>query len=365
MKLNLNTNLATQLKTVLWIAFFWMIISILQLGYEYAVEAQHDEIPNWNWDREFLKFFLINTGTFFVIGLVGGAAIVFFLQRWFRTLPYGLAILYGVISFIVLFFVLTCFQMAFFASMSIKLEQVPREVLRSIRVYFFSIEFAKNFIFWMLVLIGTLLGLFVSDKYGPGGLKKFLLGQYFHPKQEERIFMFLDLKGSTSIAEKLGESQYFEFLKEVIKDATPAILNTRGEIYQYVGDEIVISWPLAMGIKNANCIRCFFEIQQALKQKNESFEKHFGVQPVFKAGLHCGKVIAGEIGVIKRDITFSGDVLNTTARIQGKCNELGVFILLSSVLISLFPPSSLAYSPKRVGVVPLRGKENAIELYTI
>ncbi|MGR3301112.1 MAG: hypothetical protein ACUZ8I_01275 [Candidatus Scalindua sp.] len=52
--------------------------------------------------------------------------------------------------------------------------------------------------------------------------------------------MFLDLKSSTTIAEEIGHRRYFEFISDFIADVTTPILNNHGEIYQYVGDEIVI-----------------------------------------------------------------------------------------------------------------------------
>ena len=67
--------------------------------------------------------------------------------------------------------------------------------------------------------------------------------------------MFLDLRSSTAIAEKLGEERYFNFIKDVFKDVTPAIIYAKGEIYQYVGDEIVVSWKMNNGIENANCLQ--------------------------------------------------------------------------------------------------------------
>lgn len=124
------------------------------------------------------------------------------------------------------------------------------------------------------------------------------MGKYFHPKEEHHIFMFLDLKGSTAIAEKLGEHQYFRFLKNLIGDVTSAILNTKGNIYEYVGDEIVIIWPLKMGLRNAYCILCFYEVRKSLQQRHAFYEKEFNIQPVYKAGLHPGKVLVGEISVI-------------------------------------------------------------------
>ncbi|MCO6480502.1 MAG: adenylate/guanylate cyclase domain-containing protein [Phaeodactylibacter sp.] len=136
-------------------------------------------------------------------------------------------------------------------------------------------------------------------------------------------FLFLDIRSSTTIAEQLEEVQYFEFVKDFFQDVTPAILATKGEAYQYVGDEIVVSWPLDKGLRDNNCIHAFFEALRSIRGKVPHYQQKYGVSPSFKVGLHCGTVVTGEIGVIKRDIAHSGDVLNTAARIQSKCNELG------------------------------------------
>jgi adenylate cyclase len=175
--------------------------------------------------------------------------------------------------------------------------------------------------------------------------------------------MFLDLKGSTTIAEKLGERKYFSFIQKVFKDVTPAILDTKGEVYQYVGDEIVITWKTPKGIKNLNCIRCFQNIKQLLQDLGPSYKEQFGVAPEFKAGLHVGTAIVGEVGIIKRDIVYSGDVLNTTARIQSKCNEFGASFLISEDILNLLPKNDL--SPVSIGEVPLRGKSKTVTLYSL
>jgi adenylate cyclase len=75
-----------------------------------------------------------------------------------------------------------------------------------------------------------------------------------------------------------------------------------------------------------------------------------------KLGLHIGEATVGEIGVIKKDIVFSGDVLNTTSRIQGECNNYDVNILLSSDLVERIHPNA-EFQQIALGNILLKGKK--------
>jgi adenylate cyclase len=204
----------------------------------------------------------------------------------------------------------------------------------------------------------------VSDKFGPGILWKFITGKYYHPREEERIFMFLDLRSSTTIAEKMNSKKFFGLLKEIYIDITEPILNSEGEIYQYVGDEVVVTWSVESGLAGNNCLLCFFQIQQVLEQRKEHYNRVYDLLPSFKAGLHIGEATVGEIGVIKKDIVYSGDVLNTTSRIQGECNNNNVNLLLSSDLLERMKLNE-EYVQIALGEVSLKGKKEGIALYTI
>ena len=177
------------------------------------------------------------------------------------------------------------------------------------------------------------------------------MSKYLRPKDEERIFMFLDLKASTAIAEEIGHRRYFEFISDFITDATTPILNNHGEIYQYVGDQIVISWRMDKGQFDPHCIKCFFDIKNQIKQLSLKYQTKFDVVPAFKAGLHFGNVTVGEVGVIKKDLVFSGDVLNTAASIQSKCNEYHAELLISSDLAGKL--TTKGYEMKRIGKIDL------------
>ena len=144
----------------------------------------------------------------------------------------------------------------------------------------------------------------------------FAAGIYRRPKAEERIFLFVDLVGSTQLAERLGSARYFELLRRFVDDLSDPVLESDGEIYQYAGDEVVITWRLAAGVRAASCITCFFAIRAAVARHAARYEGEFGVVPQFRGGLHGGTVTGGELGDLRQQIVFVGDILNTAARLE-------------------------------------------------
>ena len=106
----------------------------------------------------------------------------------------------------------------------------------------------------------------ISRLLGEGVLMKFLYGKYHKPVEEERIFMFLDTKSSTTIAEKIGHEKFYSFLNSFFYEITEPVLMTKAEIYQYVGDEIVFNWTMKNGISDMNCLRIFFLIKQKVEE---------------------------------------------------------------------------------------------------
>lgn len=204
----------------------------------------------------------------------------------------------------------------------------------------------------------------INSLLGKGVLLNYVTGKYHYPLEEKRFFMFLDLKSSTTIAERLGPIEYHRFINNCFFDLNDPIIESKGEIYQYVGDEIVISWSEKNGIKDSNCIKCFINISEKLKEVSGQYIEEFKTAPEFKAGLHYGDVVAGEVGDSKREIVFHGDVLNTASRIQSMCNSLNKNFLVSEDIINKV---ALPAECKKVsmGSFQLRGKEQAVEIFSV
>lgn len=204
----------------------------------------------------------------------------------------------------------------------------------------------------------------VNRKYGPGVLVPLLLGKYKYPKEEERIFMFMDLKSSTSIAEKLGHIKYSSFIRDSFMDINQILLRFNAEVYQYVGDEIVVTWRVPDGLKNLSCIRFFFGCEKQFKERANYYMTNYGFLPHFKAGLHMGKVTAVEIGDIKRDIAYHGDTLNTAARIQSVCNEHNKNFLASEYLLASLEPNH-NIKTETIGMILLKGKSTKVGILSV
>ncbi|MEN0003893.1 MAG: adenylate/guanylate cyclase domain-containing protein [Bacteroidota bacterium] len=352
--------LHTYLRSALQIGLFWGILGTLQMLYEYNVLVNYKVLPDY---YSFPIIFQSIVIPIFISGLLVGFFLMHRVNVWLRKYPYGIALFYVLLSFSILYIFINICAAAVYNILYLEVEPNARIVWQNVWLYFTSWENFKNYVFWTSINLVTILALQINDKYGPGNFRAFLRGKYFQPQMEERIFMFLDLRASTHIAESLDELEYFEFVKDFYKDATDGILANRGEIEKYIGDEILIGWPVAEGLRYNRCIHAFFDIKATFEKRKQAYLKKYNVVPDFKAGLHVGKAIVGEIGVIKKDIAFSGDVLNTASRIQSACNELGVDLLFSEELAEQLDwEGDLELLP--MGQVNLKGKQEEVALFS-
>lgn len=204
----------------------------------------------------------------------------------------------------------------------------------------------------------------VSVMIGPRVLINLLLGKYHFPKEENRIFMFIDLKDSTAYAEQLGHLKFCRLIQDCFHDMTESVTKHEVEIYQYVGDEAILTWEVDRGIKNNNCINVFFEFEKALIKRKDYYLNNYNLIPEFKAGVNSGPVTVTEIGDIKRDIAYLSDVLNTASRIEGQCNALNSKLLISGYVKELLnDDENIVF--KHHKDVKLKGKEEDVDIFSV
>ena len=238
----------------------------------------------------------------------------------------------------------------------------PGAISREINL--FSIHFMELFI--LILIITFLIVLFIEFEklLGNNFIWNFILSKYKRPVDEDKVVMFLDLKDSTTIAEKIGNKEFVSFINLCYQMMTHSVIKNKATILKYVGDEVILTWDTPKGINDSNSIRFYFDFVDELEAHKSVFLNRFGFFPIFKAGVHSGVVTAAFLGTIKKQMDYSGDVMNTTARIQSICNEFHAEILVSKYLSDLLP-SDKNFKYIELGEVDLKGKEHKFPIVQV
>lgn len=306
---------------------------------------------------------------FYLLALIGGVAIGFFTGIFeiffypealnkrsfvmvviFKSLFY-LIVLLGVIL-ITTFFYFLIKEFSVLHSLEKAKSFVSTESFVSLMTYLSIVSLVINYI------------RLISNKFGPSVHWNMVFGKYHKPKEEELIFMFLDLKSSTSIAERLGHIKFSSFLQDYFRDLSLLVVSYRAQIYQYVGDEAVVTWTLKGGLSNVNCIRFFYAFERRILRRKSYYIRKYGFEPEFKASLNVGTVTVAEVGEYKSEIAYHGDVVNTASRLQEQCNKFGKKLLISEHLHKYLKDNP-ALNKEFIDRVILKGKEKPISIYSV
>jgi adenylate cyclase len=204
----------------------------------------------------------------------------------------------------------------------------------------------------------------IAQLIGPNILGSLLTGRYYHPREEQRIVLFLDIIGSTRLAERIGNVRFHAMLSDTFTLLSRIVTDFGGEVYRYVGDAMIATWPLGGPEENGRALRCIFACRAALAEAASVLLDRYGHIPAFRAGVHAGPLVAGEIGGFKREIALLGDTMNTAARIEQACRDTGYALLASKPMLDLTdkPADIVATS---IGAHLLRGKSESIELFAL
>jgi len=341
-------------------AFFAFVFTLLEKG----ILGDLKEYPATGNPYDFENHLIITPLGAFILAICIGLIEMYILEKRFAKVSFLVKLIakssFYIFIISLFFYLLTIVK----SSVDLDLPIFSLEVIETGGKYFGNSLYLATLAYAGGIIIILLFLFEVIDYLGQGTIINYITGKYHSPKQEERIFMFLDMKSSTSIAEKLGHIKYFNLLQNYYADMANSIESYSGKVYQYVGDEIVVSWDLDIGIKNNNCLECFFSLKKTFDKLTKSYEDEFGLTPKFKAALHYGSITTGEIGILKKEILFTGDALNTTSRIEKLCNVHKVDCLISKPLLNRLNKIP-KFRIKNIGETMLRGKENPVELFAI
>jgi class 3 adenylate cyclase len=196
-------------------------------------------------------------------------------------------------------------------------------------------------------------------------LASVLLGTYHRPVRRELIVMFLDIGHSTRLAEAMGELRVHDLITRFFFEIDEPISDHGGEVHAYVGDEVIVSWPVSADpSSNARGLACFFAVDGKMACLASQYRREFGVAPTFRAALHAGAVIVSECGDAKRQLALFGDSMNVAARLCEYCKTIDQRLVVSGDLLRRTSvPAGLRIGPgKRISV---RGRQQPVEAHVV
>jgi adenylate cyclase len=359
MKINLRTRhilLEILLFTVLWMIIMNMYFLIAYWGIRsFLSDPYIVELFNIFYGFDDIIFHSLTFGLLFsVINIT-------FDRSRFRKLPVGkIILLKSVLYIIAIIFSDTMVMLVNAQFNQIDMGQMFRLFMKEIPVSF-VITTSIYYTFFILLLNFLYQ---VNKRIGPGILFNSILGKYHQPRDEKLIFMFIDMKNSTGIAEKLEHKKYSMFIKDCFSMLTNPIYNCRADVYQFVGDEAVLTWSKKKGLEDLNCLKIFFEFRRVLEANRAYFMETYGIFPEFKAGVDYGEVTVTEVGEIRRDLAYHGDVLNTAARLEKLCKKTGHDLLITEYLEEALPGLN-GFETIPVEGYTLEGKEHPVRIFAV
>ncbi len=276
---------------------------------------------------------------FFILSHIPRAALPFAAVVLVKSLVYVVAILFGLH---VGYWIFTAHAVAL----------LPRGGLLPSLAFSIALAVAVNFLTQVTLLLGQ------------GSLSAFLFGRFHRPRLERRVFLVLDLVGSTAIAERIGGVRFFALLNDLYADLSGPVVEHRGVIHKYLGDGVIVTWRSEAGQSEGRCVEAVLEIHRLVGDLAGRYEARYGVRPRLRAGLHVGDVVTGELGDLRREIAFVGDALNVASRLIDVARDRGVDIIASAEVVAALPPSIRAIAMS-IGPVVLRGRAEPVELFTL
>ena len=348
-----------ELKRILAIAIAWTIIDFLIFIIRLGTETYTPKYETTNAGS--FKAILLRELNVFIFSFIIGYFLIIVLRNFLRNKSPGINLVIKTLLLIVIAIAMNFF-IYFTYSLVLEHEPVAKAFNKFIENTFRRKWLLEKMPEWVLLFVLTQLSIEINQKYSRGVFLNIIVGKYLQPRNEKRILMFIDLKNSTPIAEKLGHTEYFKFIRDVIYCMAAGIAEYDGRVYQYVGDEIVAWWP-ETSVDARKCVNSLIAARKILQHNSEHFKRSYDTIPEYKVGIHTGSVTVGQVGISKKDLVISGDTINTAARIRSACTELNQTYLTSKEFIDLL--NMKVWQTESVGLIDLKGKNESIELFTL
>ena len=188
-------------------------------------------------------------------------------------------------------------------------------------------------------------------------------------EKKEITILFSDIRGFTTLSEKMDPKMLSKFLNDYLGEMTDIIFNTKGTLDKYIGDAVMAFWgaPVHYVEHGANACEAAIQMQQALNKERQRFLDEYGIDVEVGIGVHSGVVSVGNMGSETNfNYTVLGDDVNLASRIEGLTKYYRSKILSTRNTLELIEKSGQPLPPHRtLDFVKVKGKKQAVEIIQV
>ena len=232
-----------------------------------------------------------------------------------------------------------------------------------------------------LALIVPYVGV-VAKNFAQEQLEKRRLSRFFSPNVVQEIVrqkddaglgarrrrmtvLFSDIRGFTSMSEKMEPEEVVTFLREYLTEMTEAVFRHGGTVDKYIGDAIMALYnvPFEAADHPAQAVRTALEFQQRLEPLAERFAAKYGGSLRCGVGINTGDAVVGTIGSRQRlEYTAIGDTINLGSRLESITKDFNVHVIISE---ATWLEVKDLFETRYLGEVTVKGKEIPVKIYTV
>jgi adenylate cyclase len=177
--------------------------------------------------------------------------------------------------------------------------------------------------------------------------------------------LFSDIRGFTSMSEKMSPEDVVTFLREYLTVMTDAVFTHGGTVDKYIGDAIMALYnvPFDQPDHAAQAVRTALAFQERLRPLAAKFREKYGVDLKCGVGINTGDAVVGTIGAEQRlEYTAIGDTINLGSRLESITKDFKVSIVISESTHQYVQGQFLT---RFLGEVTVKGKEIPVKIYTV
>jgi adenylate cyclase len=190
--------------------------------------------------------------------------------------------------------------------------------------------------------------------------------QLVEPRKTDITVMFSDIRGFTTISEKLDAQELALFLNQYLSDMTRIVFKTNGTLDKYIGDAVMAFWgaPFEEPGHAAKACNAALEMMKRVRDLQKVWEAQGKPSLEIGIGLNTGVASVGNMGsVLRYGYTALGDTVNLSSRLEGLNKDYGTHIIVNETTYEGAKGDGFVF--RELDLIRVKGKLQPVTIYQL